>query len=116
MATKFENKYERLKYDLETNGEGSMKCAGPSMLPKLPTASTCFYIVKDEYVVGDIVFAKVRGRWIDSHLITKRRAVGGKIEYQISNNHGHVNGWTFNVYGKVIKSVSDTGVIKHFKQ
>lgn len=48
--------------------------------------------------VGDVVLSKVKGRyWL--HLISA-------IEHdriQISNNHGHVNGWTTRdrVYGKV---------------
>jgi hypothetical protein len=47
-------------------------------------------------VVGDIVFCKVKGR-LYTHLVT---GVGDK-GIQISNNHGYVNGWTKQVYGKV---------------
>ena len=45
---------------------------------------------------GDIVYAKVRGR-VHTHLVSAVR----KGEVQISNNKGHVNGWTklHNVYG-----------------
>ena len=49
--------------------------------------------------VGDIVFCRVRGSYM-THLVT---AVNGKRGVQISNNHGHVNGWTKAVYGKVIR-------------
>ena len=66
------NKYERLKHNLETTGTGEMKCFGNSMLPILPNASICTFVVEDDYDVGDIVFCKVKGRWIDSHLITKK--------------------------------------------
>lgn len=52
----------------------------------------------DEYEVGDIVFCKVRGRYIDAHLITKKNHRG----YMISNNHGHDNGYASIIYGKVI--------------
>lgn len=50
--------------------------------------------------VGDIVMCKVKGRLIDAHLVTKKRADGAVM---ISNNHGHDNGWTKTVYGRVIK-------------
>lgn len=50
---------------------------------------------------GDIVLCKVRGH-IYLHKISAIR--DGEI-YQISNNHGHINGWTAkkNIYGKVTK-------------
>ena len=49
--------------------------------------------------VGDAVFCKVRGM-ITTHLVTAKNEQKG---CQISNNHGHVNGWTKQVYGKVIR-------------
>lgn len=47
--------------------------------------------------VGDVVLVKVRGRII-LHKVT---GVDGS-RVQVSNNHGHVNGWTTRskVYGK----------------
>lgn len=51
--------------------------------------------------VGDVVFCKVRGHFY-THLISAIRRNKGRFEFQISNNHGHVNGWTRNVFGKVI--------------
>jgi hypothetical protein len=47
---------------------------------------------------GDIVLVKVRGRVV-THKVTGLR----EGQAQISNNHGHVNGWTSlaNVYGIV---------------
>jgi phage repressor protein C with HTH and peptisase S24 domain len=47
---------------------------------------------------GDVVLARVNGRWL-FHLVSAVR--GGQV--QISNNHGHVNGWTAlsNVVGKL---------------
>jgi hypothetical protein len=48
---------------------------------------------------GDIVYCKVRGN-VYEHLCT---AVNKKRGCQISNNHGHVNGWTKTVYGKIIE-------------
>lgn len=53
---------------------------------------------------GDIVLARVNGR-VYLHKITGVKAGKKRIvqivQYQISNNHGHVNGWTADVVGKV---------------
>ncbi len=48
---------------------------------------------------GDVVLCKIRG-YVLLHLIS---AIKGD-QYQISNNHGHVNGWVSkkNIYGKLI--------------
>ena len=48
--------------------------------------------------IGDAVFCKVGGRFM-LHKVTAFRAG----QYQISNNHGHVNGWTMakNLFGLV---------------
>ena len=50
---------------------------------------------------GDIVLAKVRGNFY-CHKITGTKPSG---EVQVSNNHGHVNGWVNrnSIYGKAIK-------------
>ena len=50
--------------------------------------------------VNDIVFCKVKGRFF-IHLVTGIK----EDQWQISNNHGHVNGWTTKdkIFGKVIK-------------
>jgi SOS-response transcriptional repressor LexA len=47
---------------------------------------------------GDVVLVRIRGNWL-LHLVTA--AEKGRI--QISNNHGHVNGWAGrgSVLGKV---------------
>lgn len=49
---------------------------------------------------GDIVLCKCKGR-IFTHLISSVQGT----RYQISNNHGHVNGWISrnNIFGKVIR-------------
>lgn len=49
---------------------------------------------------GDVVFCNVKGRYF-VHLLSAIQ--GGR--YQISNNHGHVNGWVGKngIFGKVIK-------------
>lgn len=49
--------------------------------------------------VGDIVYCKVAGR----HFTHKVYAKDPKKGCQIGNNKGWINGWTKNVYGKVIE-------------
>lgn len=49
--------------------------------------------------IGDIAYAKVKGSFY-THLVTAKNNDKG---CQISNNHGYVNGWTKQVYGKVAK-------------
>ena len=48
---------------------------------------------------GDIVFCKVNGRFY-LHLVTALESDG---RFQISNNHGHINGYTArkNVFGRL---------------
>lgn len=53
--------------------------------------------------IGDIVYARVAGRHY-THKVTGKNEKRG---VQISNNHGHVNGWTKTVYGKVIRILAD---------
>lgn len=53
----------------------------------------------EEVEVGDIVYCKVRGNYY-THLV---KAKNEKRGVQIGNNHGHINGWTKQVYGKVTK-------------
>ena len=50
--------------------------------------------------VGDAVLCKVNGR----RYLHKVTAIGSDGRYQISNNHGFVNGWTTlaNIYGLLV--------------
>ena len=80
------NKYERLKRELEVSGTGKMKCFGNSMTPILKNATLNTYVVQKEYEVGDIVFCKVKGRYIDSHLITKKSNIFHLCGYQLQNS------------------------------
>lgn len=48
---------------------------------------------------GDIVYCKVKGKFY-THLVKAKNEKRGCL---IGNNHGHINGWTKNVYGKVVK-------------
>ena len=51
--------------------------------------------------VGDIVYCKVRGNYY-THLV---KAKNKKRGVEIGNNHGYINGWTKNVYGKITKII-----------
>lgn len=108
---KYKNKYERVIDELITQGYGSMKCFGNSMTPILKSASMQTFVPQDDYEVGDIVFCRVRGNYIDSHLITQK----GERGWMISNNHGHQNGWTKKIYGRLVKTEDDNGNVKYFK-
>lgn len=105
------NKYHRLMADLSDKGSGSMKCFGNSMLPILSNPSTCEYRKQEGYAIGDIVFCKVKGRFIDAHKITK---IGPDGRFMIANNHGHENGWTREIYGKVIAATDQSGQTRRF--
>ena len=93
------SKYLKLKEELETTGTGKMKGFGQSMMPIIKSGSLLTFEPREEYEVGDIVFCKVKGRWIDGHLIKKKDSAG---RYLIGNNHGFDNGWTTKVFGKVV--------------
>jgi phage repressor protein C with HTH and peptisase S24 domain len=91
-------KYERIKSTLKESGVGTMKAFGNSMLPIIKSGSLLTYEVKDKYEIGDIVFCKVRGKYIEAHKITK---IDEKKGYMIANNKGFENGWTKTIYGYV---------------
>lgn len=77
---------------------------GNSMTPKLKSGE----IVVVEPITPttkikkrDIVLCKVKGN-IYLHLVT---GISGK-SYKISNNHGHDNGWTTQIYGKFVRKAN----------
>ena len=53
----------------------------------------------ENVAVGDIVYCKVKGRYY-THLVKAKNQDKG---CQIGNNKGGINGWTKQVYGKVIE-------------
>ena len=55
---------------------------------------------ENNYDVKDIVFCKVKGRYIDAHKIIKTDAEKG---FLIANNHGYENGWTRLIFGKAVQ-------------
>lgn len=95
------NKYHRLRQVLESEGVGKMKCFGQSMLPILKSGSLLTFRKQTDYEIGDIVFCKVKGRFIDAHKIVKVHPDRG---YLIANNHGHENGWTRTIFGRAVKA------------
>lgn len=77
---------------------------GQSMTPRLSSGQPVRCIPVDdttELNKKDIVFCKVNGHFY-LHQIS---AIRNKKSYQISNNHGHVNGWVSRkcIYGKVVE-------------
>ena len=79
---------------------------GQSMTPKLKSGqSVLVEPVMDDTLLKkkDIVFCKVNGKYY-LHLIS---AIKGGKSYQISNNHGHVNGTISrsNIFGKVVRII-----------
>jgi len=53
----------------------------------------------EELEVGDITYCKVRGSYY-THLVKAKDANKGVL---IGNNKGGINGWTKQVFGKVIE-------------
>jgi phage repressor protein C with HTH and peptisase S24 domain len=102
------NKFERLKQELEKNETGKMKAFGNSMLPILKSGSLLTFRKENEYKINDIVFCKVKGKYIDAHKIVK---IDNNKGYLIANNHGYENGWTKIIYGKVIEAEFNNEVI-----
>lgn len=76
--------------------------SGNSMTPRINSKDLCTirpYVVNETLRKGDIVLAKVRGNYY-LHQVSGHKP--GQV--QISNNHGHVNGWTSlaNIYGVLV--------------
>lgn len=76
---------------------------GNSMTPIIKSGQKVTLVPVTEKMilkVGDIVYCKVQGREF-LHLISAIK----DDHYQISNNHGHINGWTplKKIYGILIK-------------
>ena len=65
--------------------------SGGSMVPRIKSKQlvTLERVDTSKLALDDVVLAKVKGRYY-LHLIS---AIDGD-RIQISNNHGHVNGWT----------------------
>lgn len=85
----------------------SFRPSGNSMTPRIHSRNlVTLEPISDHSQLekGDAVLCKVRGN-VYVHLVTAIKGRMPDMEFQISNNHGHVNGWTGqqNVYGRLIK-------------
>lgn len=91
-------------YKLEKlqNGESFITSEkGNSMVPLIKSGqdhmlSPCTW---EETNPGDIVYCKVKGNFY-THLVKAKDEKKGCL---IGNNKGGINGWTRNIYGKVIE-------------
>ena len=95
--TYLNNKVERL-----LNGETIIsKEPGNSMMPLIKSRQPVriIPITWEQCEVGDIVYCKVKGN-LYTHLVKGKNDKRGLL---IGNNHGRINGWTRNVYGKVVE-------------
>jgi SOS-response transcriptional repressor LexA len=63
-----------------------MKTFGSSMLLILKSGTLLTFRRQESYVVGNIVFCQVKGRYIDAHKIVAKDATKG---YLIANNHSY---------------------------
>ena len=87
---------------LSIDGMVSFRPRGNSMDPKIKSGQKVTIKKDFDYEKGDVVFCKV-GKNIYLHLISAIKGNETNRQYQISNNKGHINGWTKTIYGKVIK-------------
>jgi len=94
------NRFDRVVKELAENGTSQMRGCGNSMTPRIPDKALLTIEVFDDYEVGDAVLCKVKGNWYEGHKVLAKNDRRG---FLIGNNHGHVNGWTRKVYGKVVK-------------
>jgi phage repressor protein C with HTH and peptisase S24 domain len=92
--------YKNVLEKLQDGKEVQFRPHGNSMTPKVKSGDlvTLIPVTIEELVKEDIAFAKVNGYYY-LHLVTAVK--DGQV--QISNNHGHVNGWTRKVFGKLTK-------------
>jgi len=74
---------------------------GNSMLPRIKSRQPVRIAPAtwESVDVEDIVYCKVHGN-VYTHLVKAKDPHKGCL---IGNNHGRINGWTKNVYGKVIE-------------
>lgn len=97
------NQKERAIADLRGGRNTKYKGHGNSMRPRILSGALVTLEPVDikDLVKGDAVFCKVKGRVV-VHLVTALQGDEDNRRVQISNNHGHVNGWTTTVYGRVV--------------
>lgn len=77
----------------------SFRPRGSSMTPKIKSGQLVHVepVLPENVQIGDIVLCRVRG---NEYLHLVKAIDDGR--FQIGNNHGRINGWTKNIYGKLI--------------
>jgi len=95
---------QRAISDLREGRRTVLKCHGNSMRPRILSGAklTLEPVSLCDVQVGDAVLCKVRGN-IYVHLVSALKGGDDNRQAQISNNSGHVNGWTTAVYGRVVE-------------
>ena len=85
---------------LQRGEEVKLNPKGNSMTPRIKSGQSVTIVpaTLQDVQIGDVVLSKVKGRFY-LHLVS---AWVGQDRVQISNNHGHINGTTSQVFGKVI--------------
>jgi hypothetical protein len=83
-----------------------LRSKGNSMTPLINSGDLETIVPVDPETLerGDMVYCKVKGS-VFTHLLTQIKVTSKGKMFQISNNHGHVNGWitSKNIYGKCVK-------------
>jgi hypothetical protein len=94
---------------LLAKGEVIWKPKGNSMTPKINSGDQVKVIncLPQVFRIGDVAYAKVHGNHY-LHLVSAiddSAGAGYLARYQISNNHGHINGWTDakNMFGILVQ-------------
>lgn len=100
-------RYPEIIQELSEGRSVTLKPKGNSMTPIIRSGQRIVLspVDPDDVQVGDAVLAKVKGRYF----IHKVTAIGDDGRFQISNNHGHINGWSRQVYGKVTEIGDNDG-------
>jgi hypothetical protein len=95
---------DRAIKELQSNKNVIINPRGHSMSPLVKDNATVELSPSSEYNVEDVVLVKVSGR-VYLHKISAVKGSDKKMQYQISNNKGHVNGWVSknSIFGKAIK-------------
>lgn len=100
-------RYPEIVQELSEGRSVTLRPKGNSMTPIIKSGQRIVLAPVDsqDVRVGDAVLAKVKGRYF----IHKVTAIGDDGRFQISNNHGHVNGWSRQVYGRVTEIGENDG-------
>jgi len=99
------SKHSELANQLQSGKTITYREYGNSMLPKLKSGVlvTIEPYETNKLEIGDIVLCKVKGKYYLHYI----KSIDNKKGFLIGNAHGHLNGWTRNVYGKLIDYVNN---------